>query len=78
MIFVSAFTFGPIVGGFAGGVGSAISDVATGYAYFSPFTLIIKGAEGLIAGLISNRLKQEKRHPGGRGRRLRNGSWVFL
>ena len=32
MIFISAFTFGPIVGGFAGGVGSAISDIASGYA----------------------------------------------
>ena len=62
MIFVSALTFGPIVGGFAGGVGSSISDVASGYAYFAPFTLIIKGAEGLIAGLIANRLKQKKRH----------------
>ena len=60
MIFVSAFTFGPIVGGFAGGVGSAISDVASGYAYFAPFTLIIKGAEGLIAGLISNRLSRKR------------------
>jgi uncharacterized membrane protein len=60
MIFVSAFIFGPIVGGFAGGVGSAISDIATGYAYFSPFTLIIKGTEGLIAGLISNRLSKKR------------------
>jgi uncharacterized membrane protein len=60
MIFVSALTFGPIIGGFAGGVGSAISDVASGYAYFAPFTLIIKGAEGLIAGLISNRLSRKR------------------
>jgi uncharacterized membrane protein len=60
MIFVSAFTFGPIVGGFAGGVGSAISDAATGYAYFAPFTLVIKGAEGLIAGLISNGLSRKR------------------
>jgi uncharacterized membrane protein len=60
MIFVGALTFGPIVGGFAGGVGSAISDVASGYAYFSPFTLIIKGAEGLIAGLIANRLSRKR------------------
>ena len=60
MIFVSAFTFGPIVGGFAGGIGSAISDVATGYAYFSPFTLVIKGLEGLIAGLISNRMSEKR------------------
>jgi uncharacterized membrane protein len=60
MIFASAFTFGPIVGGFAGGVGSAISDLATGFAYFSPFTLIIKGAEGLIAGLISNKVNAKR------------------
>lgn len=55
MIFVSALTFGPIVGGFAGSVGSAISDVAGGYGYFAPFTFVIKGVEGIIAGLISNR-----------------------
>src|SRR5271169_2134121 len=60
MIFVSALTFGPLIGGFAGGVGSAISDVASGYAYFAPFTLIIKGAEGLIAGLINNRLSRKR------------------
>ena len=56
MIFITALVFGPIVGGFAGGVGSAISDVAGGYAFFAPFTLLIKGGEGLIAGLISNSL----------------------
>jgi uncharacterized membrane protein len=60
MIFISALTFGPIVGGFAGGVGSAISDTVSGYAYFAPFTLLIKGAEGLIAGLISNGLSGKR------------------
>jgi uncharacterized membrane protein len=55
MIFVSALTFGPVVGGFAGSVGSAISDVAGGYGFFAPFTFVIKGIEGLLAGLISNR-----------------------
>ena len=60
IIFVAALTFGPIVGGFAGGVGSALSDVLTGFAYFSPFTLVIKGVEGLIAGLISNRISKKR------------------
>ncbi|MGD0204176.1 MAG: ECF transporter S component [Candidatus Bathyarchaeia archaeon] len=60
MIFATALTFGPIVGGFAGGVGSAISDVSSGYFVYAPFTLIIKGAEGLIAGLISNRLSRKR------------------
>lgn len=55
MIFVSALSFGPIVGGFAGSVGSAIADVASGYGYFAPFTFVIKGIEGALAGFISNR-----------------------
>jgi len=58
MIFVSALTFGPIVGGFAGGVGSALADMLLGYGYFAPFTLIVKGLEGVIAGAISRRIKR--------------------
>lgn len=56
MIFVSALTFGPMVGGIAGSIGASIADLASGYAYFAPFTFVIKGAEGVIAGLISNRI----------------------
>jgi len=54
MIFVSALTFGAVIGGYAGGVGSALADILAGYAHFALYTLIIKGAEGSISGLISN------------------------
>jgi len=54
MIFVSALAFNPLVGGFAGGVGSAISD-AIGFPLFVIPTLIVKGLEGFLAGLIANR-----------------------
>ena len=54
IIFVSALIFGPIVGGFAGGVGSAIADII-GFPLFAVPTLVIKGIEGLLAGLITNR-----------------------
>jgi uncharacterized membrane protein len=54
MIFVAALTFNPIVGGFAGGVGSAIADMI-GFPVFAVPTLIIKGLEGLLAGLITSR-----------------------
>lgn len=60
MIFVSALTFGPIVGGVAGSIGSALSDLASPYAYFAPFTFVIKGTEGILAGLISNRRNAER------------------
>jgi uncharacterized membrane protein len=52
LVFTSALLFGRVVGGLAGGIGSAIADIITGYAYFSPFTLIIKGLEGFLAGAI--------------------------
>jgi uncharacterized membrane protein len=54
LIFVSALTFDPLVGGFAGGVGSALADVV-GFPVFAIPTLVIKGIEGLLAGLITNR-----------------------
>jgi uncharacterized membrane protein len=54
MIFVSAMIFGPLIGGLSGGLGSAISDLLSPYAYFAPYTFIIKGLEGTIVGLISN------------------------
>ena len=54
MIFVAALLFGPVVGGLAGGVGSAISDMI-GYPLFVPYTLVIKGIEGWLVGKISRR-----------------------
>ena len=54
MIFVAALTFNPIIGGAAGGLGSAIADII-GFPAFAIPTLAIKGLEGLLAGLISNK-----------------------
>ncbi len=55
MIFIAALTFGPRVGGFSGGVGSMLSDVLGGFSIFAPFTLVVKGLEGFVAGLISRK-----------------------
>jgi len=54
MIFTFAFAFGPVIGGISGAVGSSLSD-AVGFPTFAPFTFVIKGLEGLVAGLISQR-----------------------
>ena len=54
MIMATALIFGTLVGGFAGGVGSAISDIISGYGYFAPLTLVVKGIEGTLAGKISD------------------------
>jgi uncharacterized membrane protein len=52
LIFISAALFGPIFGMIAGGVGSALADMLGGYAHFAPWTFVIKGAEGWIAGFL--------------------------
>ena len=53
-VMITAILFGPIVGALAGGIGSMLADLFTGYVIYAPATLIIKGLEGLIVGLISN------------------------
>ena len=52
IIFVTSIVFGPIPGMIAGGIGSALTDILTGYSYWALFTLIIKGFEGYIVGII--------------------------
>ncbi len=54
MIFVVASLFNPLVGMIAGGLGSAMADVLLGYTHWAPFTLVIKGLEGLCCGLLIN------------------------
>ncbi|HEV8340169.1 MAG TPA: ECF transporter S component [bacterium] len=53
VIYIAALTSGPFVGMIAGGLGSSLADVAAGYGYYAPFTLVIKGIEGLIVGWLA-------------------------
>jgi uncharacterized membrane protein len=45
-----AVAFGPVVGAVASGVGAALSDLLSGYATFSPLTLVAHGSLGLLVG----------------------------
>jgi len=62
MIFTFAWTFGPGVGAFAGGIGSALSDASLP-SPFAPFTLVIKGAEGFLAGFVVRRASLSNAKP---------------
>lgn len=52
IIFVASILFGPVSGMIAGGFGSALADILTGYSHWALFTLLIKGFEGYIVGII--------------------------
>ena len=51
IIFVIAI-INPFIALIAGGIGSMLADLILGYAVWMPFTLVIKGLEGLVAGLL--------------------------
>jgi uncharacterized membrane protein len=57
MVMFTAMLFGPVIGAFAGGVGSALGDVMGGYPGWAPVTLVVKGIEGLVVGYIAMRIK---------------------
>ncbi|MFX0082245.1 MAG: ECF transporter S component [Candidatus Hodarchaeota archaeon] len=54
-VMFTALLFGPIIGGIAGGVGPMLADIFSGaYIIYAPATLVIKGIEGFLIGLIAN------------------------
>ncbi len=55
MVFTAALLLGPIVGAFAGGVGSMLADVFLGFWYYAPATLVIKASEGALVGFLARR-----------------------
>ena len=55
MVFFCALTFGWRAGMICGGVGSAVADVLLGSGIYAPITLVAKGAEGFVAGVLGRR-----------------------
>jgi len=55
MVYTTAILLGPYVGAIAGGLGSALADLLLGFSIYAPATLVIKGAEGFLVGLLAKR-----------------------
>lgn len=52
-ILVAAWVLGPVYGFAAGGIGSALADLFSGYAHYIPGTFVIKGLIAVFAALIA-------------------------
>lgn len=61
MILLVGVFFGARYGMVAGGVGSALADLLSGYAHWAPFTLIIKGLMGWLIGKVSDYAKTHEK-----------------
>jgi len=55
MVFTTALLFGPLVGAFAGGVGSMLADLFLGFPHYAPATLVIKACEGAVVGVLNRK-----------------------
>ena len=64
IVLLGAFLLGPVIGGVAGGVGSALADVIGGYFLYAPATFVIKAAVALVAGFSARRAVARGSLPG--------------
>lgn len=55
-VLAAGWFLGPWYGLFAGGVGSALADLISGYAHYIPGTFVIKGLMAMVAPLLSRKL----------------------
>lgn len=55
-ILIAAWVLGPVYGFAAGGIGSALADLFTGYVHYVPGTFIIKGLIAVAAALLCRAL----------------------
>lgn len=61
IIMICAILFGKNMAFIAGGFGSGLADLASGYVVYAPFTFIIKGFEGYICSLIFKSFERSKK-----------------
>ncbi|MFE8697557.1 ECF transporter S component [Cytobacillus sp. FJAT-53684] len=54
-LFIAAFVYGKKTGAIAGAFGMAFFDLLSGWAVWAPFTFVIVGVMGLLAGLIAEK-----------------------
>ncbi|MBO0962420.1 ECF transporter S component [Neobacillus sp. MM2021_6] len=59
-LLIAAFVFGKKTGAIVGAFGMALFDIVSGWALWAPFTFVIVGAMGYVAGLIAEKIPGKK------------------
>lgn len=71
MVFLGAILFGRKKGAITAAIGMSLADFLLGYAYYIPFTFVIKGTTAFIAATIAYRGDYE-------GRNILNNLFAFV
>ena len=61
-VLAGGWLLGPVYGPIAGGVGSALADLLSGYPVYIPGTLIIKASMAFIISLFSDHCSKSRKH----------------
>jgi len=56
LVILCGIFLGPIYGGLAAGLGSALADILSGYVYYAPVTFIIKGLVAVVVFIVYHKL----------------------
>ena len=59
-VLLCGWILGPIYGGLAAGLGSAIADLSAGYVSYAPVTFVIKGLMAVVAYYLGVKLSKDK------------------
>ena len=58
MVILCGIFLGPVTGGLAAGIGSAMADLLGGYFIYVPITFIVKGLVALLAALAFDKVRK--------------------
>ena len=61
LVNLSAWILGPLYGGTAAGIGSALADLISGYTVYAPATLLIKAGMAVASYFVYKRLSQNRK-----------------
>ncbi len=64
MVLLSGMLLGPMAGAAAGGIGSMMADLLSGYAFYAPATLIIKALAAFAGGYLYKHLRSRSQSGG--------------
>lgn len=60
VVLFTAYLLGPLYGAVAGGLGSMLADLISGYAIFAPATFVIKALMAALSGIMFMRLTKTR------------------
>ena len=58
-IILTGYVLGGFSGMLAGGIGASLADLSSGFIIFAPVTLLVKGIEGYMLGVLLNKYRSK-------------------